>query len=262
MKIVIDTTEQSIRVSAPAGESAFPLYSKAGFEILSREWLKTGWNLDHWRGFSWLGFQLQQLPEDVLRLQEVVCRLKPDVIVETGVFNGGSSIFFASLCELNGKGRVVSVELEVRPGIRESFAAHPLGGRITLVEGDSCAPEVFEGVARETAGAATVLVFLDSDHHKAHVAKELVLYSRLVTPGSYIVAADGVMRTLADTPKGDASWVEDNPAAAAREFAAAQPEFILERPAPLFATEADNDELTYFPDAWLKRAGGTACPTQ
>ena len=133
MKILIDTEDRSIRVSAPGGESACPLYSREGFAILSREWLKVGWNLDYWRGFSWLGFQLQQLPEDVLRLQEVVCRLKPDLIVETGVFEGGSSVFFASLCELNGKGRVVSVELDLRPGVREALAAHPLGGRIALV---------------------------------------------------------------------------------------------------------------------------------
>ena len=257
MKIVIDTEDRSIRVSAPGGESVCPLYSREGFAILSREWLKVGWNLDHWRGFSWMGFQLQQLPEDVLRLQEVVFRLKPEVIVETGVFEGGSSVFFASLCELNGKGRVVSVELEVRPGLRESFAAHPLGRRIALVEGDSCAQQVFERVAQEASGAGTVLVFLDSDHRKAHVAAELALYSRLVTPGSYIVAADGVMRSLADTPHGEASWAQDNPASAALEFAAAHPEFVLERPAPLFASEADSGELTYFPDAWLHRTGPT-----
>ena len=86
------------------------------------------------------------------------------------------------------------------------------------------------------------------------MAGELALYSRLVTVGSYIVATDGVMRLLADTPKGDASWLDDNPAAAAREFAAAHPEFVPERPVPLFASDADNDTLTYFPDAWLKRA--------
>ncbi len=258
MRIVIDTEDGSIRVSAPGGESVCPLYSREGFAILSREWLKVGWNLGHWRGFSWLGFQLQQLPEDVMRLQEVVCRLKPDVIVETGVFEGGSSILFASLCELNGKGRVVSVELEVRPGLRESLAAHPLGRRITLVEGDSCSPQVFERVAREASGTGTVMVFLDSDHRKAHVAAELALYSPLVTEGSYIVAADGVMRVLAGTPHGEASWTEDNPATAAREFAAAHPEFVLQPPAPLFATEADSGELTYFPDAWLQRTGPAA----
>jgi cephalosporin hydroxylase len=254
VKIVIDTAERSIRISAPSGESEVPLFSPAGFEILSREWLKVGWDLDHWRGFSWLGFQFPQLPEDVLRLQEVVCRLKPDLIVETGVYGGGSTIFFASLCELNGKGRVCSVELALRPEIKESLAAHRLGGRIALLEGDSRSPEVFRRVEEQAAGADSVLVFLDSDHHKAHVAGELALYSRLVTVGSYIVATDGVMRLLADTPKGDASWLDDNPAAAAREFAAAHPEFVLERPAPLFASDAYNDTLTYFPDAWLRRA--------
>lgn len=253
MRITIDTTERSITLISSSGQSTYPLYSKPGFEILSREWLKAGWNLDHWSGFSWLGYRILQLPEDVLRLQEVVYTLRPDVIVETGIYQGGSTVFFASLCQLMGKGRVVSVELSFQPGVRQALESHPSASRIKLFAGDSCSPHIFSRIAEETAGAGSVLVFLDSNHSKAHVARELALYSRLVTVGSYIIAADGTMQVLADTPKGDLSWHQDNPAAAAREFAAEHPEFRLQPPKPLFTSDAHHDQLTYFSDGWLRR---------
>ena len=75
-----------------------------------------------------------------------------------------------------------------------------------------------------------MLVILDSCHERAHVRRELELYSRFVTPGSYIVATDGIMRDLADVPGGNPEWVTDNPAAAARDFAAGHPEFQQAQP--------------------------------
>jgi cephalosporin hydroxylase len=98
-----------------------------------------------------------------------------------------------------------------------------------------------------------VFVFLDSDHSKEHVLRELNAYAGLVTPGSFIVAADGVMQSLTDTPWGNPEWINDNPAAAAREFVASHPEFIIKRPPALFGEEYVVEELTYWPDAWLYR---------
>jgi len=259
MKIVIDTDARSLLVDEP-NERTLPLYSKAAFEILSREWIRVGWNMQHWMGFSWLGYQLLQLPEDVLRLQEVVYKLRPDVVVETGVYRGGSTMLFASLCQLMDHGRVLSIERFLQPGLREVFASDPLGHRICLFEGDSSSAEIFRAVQKEAAAARSVLVFLDSNHSKAHVLEELELYSQLVTLGSYIVAADGVMRVLADTPNGDPDWREDNPAEAAREFAGAHTDFVLETPEPLFLCEGYTEELTYLSDAWLKRVAATERP--
>jgi len=85
------------------------------------------------------------------------------------------------------------------------------------------------------------------------VLKELEAYHRLVTPGSYIVATDGIMRELADVPRGDPAWTTDNPAQAAKEFAAAHPEFVLEQPAWRFNESPLDKVITGWPDAWLRR---------
>ena len=87
-----------------------PLYSREAFELISDLWLKVGWELKYPYTFSWLGFPILQIPEDMVRIQETIFRVKPDVIVETGVAHGGSLIYYASLCKIMGHGRVIGVE--------------------------------------------------------------------------------------------------------------------------------------------------------
>lgn len=249
MKITIDTDANTLQLDS----ERLPLYSKRGFEVLSKLWTKVSWNEKYPYTFSWLGRPMIQLPEDMLRLQEVIYAVKPDVIVETGVAHGGSLIFHASLCTAIGKGRVIGVDIEIRPHNRTAIEAHELAHLITLVEGDSASPEVLAQVRESIRPGETVLVILDSNHTKAHVRRELDAYHALVTTGSYIVATDGVMQDLHEVPRGTREWVTDNPAAAAREFAASHPEFELAQPAWPFNESQLTDNITYWPDAWLRR---------
>lgn len=254
MKLSIDTIKRTIcSIKADGRETTAPLYSQEGFKLLSRIWLKQEWNQLHWQSFSWFGFQIWQFPDDLLRLQEVIVSLKPDVIVETGVSRGGSSIFYATLCRLLGNGKVVSIDISIPKEIQKKIEQSPFADLITLVEGDSASPEVLEKVRQCVGSNKKVFVFLDSDHSKAHVLRELNAYAGLVSPGSYIVAADGVMQRLTDTPWGKPEWIDDNPAAAAHEFVASHPEFAIKRPTALFGEEYVIEDLTYWPDAWLYR---------
>lgn len=254
MKMEIDTQEGILRVVESDGHSEYPLYSREAFEVISHIWLKVGWNEKYPYTFSWLGRPLIQLPEDVIRMQEVIYRIKPDVIIETGVAHGGSLILYASLCKAIGKGRVVGVDIEIRKHNREAIEMHELSSYITLIEGNSIAPEIVAQVAGQIQPQETVLVILDSNHTKDHVASELEAYANLVTPGSYIVATDGSMEFLNDVPRGVPTWSTDNPAAAAREFAAQNSEFILEQPLWPFNESGLNKNISHWPSAWLQRS--------
>jgi cephalosporin hydroxylase len=253
MKITIDTDRETLVCESKAGPQSLPLYSDAAFTILSRQWLKVGWNQKYPYTFSWMGRPIIQLPEDVIRIQEVIWRLKPDVILETGVAHGGSVIFYASLCKAMDHGRVIGIDIEIRPDNRTAIECHPLGKNIKLVEGNSTAPEIVARARSLVRPGESVLVILDSNHTKAHVRDELDAYHTLVTLGSYIVATDGIMQVLHDVPGGSPEWRDDNPSAAALEFSEAHPEFVLEEPARPFNESTLKDNLTHWPGAYLRR---------
>jgi len=254
MRLVIDTDERTVIAETPAGRQEYPLDSPAAFRLISREWLTVGWTQKYSYSFTWLGRPLIQLPEDVLRIQEVIHRVKPDVIVETGVAHGGSLIFYASLCKATDRGRVIGVDIEIRPHNRAAIETHPLADYITLIEGSSTDPAVVGRVRSLVRPGETVLVLLDSNHSKAHVLGELDAYAPLVTPGSYIVATDGIMALVAGRPGSKPDWEWDNPQDAAREFAARNVAFTLEEPPLLFNEGAITDRVTYWPSAYLRRA--------
>jgi cephalosporin hydroxylase len=253
MKLIIDTTERKLTSETETDIKVLELYSKEAFELISQQWLKVGWNQKYPYTFSWLGRPIVQLPEDMIRMQEVIYRVQPDVIIETGVAHGGSLIYYASLCKIIERGRVIGVDIEIRPHNRRAIEAHELSRLITLVEGSSTSPQVVQQVHSQVKSGETVLVILDSNHSKQHVADELEAYCDLVTTDSYIVATDGLMKDLYDTPHGKPEWVWDHPAAAAAEFVVSHPDFVLEQPAWPF-TESDlTENITHWPGAWLRR---------
>lgn len=248
MKLSIDTDTGSLDVDG----KVMPLYSDHAFQILSKLWVKIGWNQKYSYSFTWLGVPVIQLPEDLVRYQEVVFALKPDVIVETGVAHGGSAILSASLLKLIGKGRVIAVDIEIREHNRKRIEAHALSPMIKLIEGSSTAPDVVQAVKSEIKRGERVLVVLDSNHSYAHVTAELEAYAPLVTEGSYIVSTDGLMRDLTDVPRGEKNWDKDNPAQAAIDFAAKNQDFIIEQPAWPFNESSLTENITHWPEAWLK----------
>ena len=253
MKLTLDTEQKTLSLDDNGQTETVPLYSDRAFDLISEQWLKVGWNQRYSYTFSWMGRPVIQLPEDIVRIQEVLYQVKPDVVIETGVAHGGSLILYASLFKAMGKGRVIGVDIEIRPHNRKGIETHELGGLITLIEGSSTATSTLEQVRSHLKPGETVLVILDSDHSKGHVAAELEAYQALVTPGSYLVATDGIMKDLHDVPRGRPEWTWDHPTAAAAEFAQAHPEFVLEQPAWLFNESGLSRNLTHWPGAYLRR---------
>lgn len=254
MHISFDTDKGLCEIREGETTQSLPLYSDACFEALSDFWVKIGWNQKYIYTFTWLGRPIIQLPDDMLRMQEVIYALKPDVVVETGVAHGGSLVYYASLFKAMGKGRqVIGVDVEIRPHNRRAIEAHELFPLITLVEGNSVAPEILSEVRSHLAPSDKVLVILDSNHSYQHVFAELEAYGPLVTSGSYIVATDGVMQHVHDVPRGNPAWTRDNPTAAAEDFAKAHPEFVLETPQWPFNESTLSRPITHWPGAWLKR---------
>ena len=226
------------------------VYDHEGFRVASELYRRAAGQQQVLRDTTWLGLRALQLPEDLVAMQELVWALAPDVIIETGVAYGGSVIFYASLLELLGRGRVVGIDVRFRRGVRKRIATHPLGHRVSLIEASSTDGQVIDDLREAIEPDERVLVVLDADHSYDHVSQELELYSELVTPGSYLVATDGVMEVLSDAPAGQVAWATDNPARAARDFLARHPEFSADPHYERFGP-------TFFPGGYLRRSDGS-----
>jgi cephalosporin hydroxylase len=252
--LTIDEARSCIVVQHADGTTdEHPFDTPQAFEAISAAWLRCAWDAKYVYGFTWLGRPVIQLPEDMIRIQETIWRVRPDVVVETGVAHGGSLIFYASLFEAMGHGRVIGVDVDIRKHNRAAIEGHPLATRVTLVEGSSTAPGTLAAVRHSIGPAEIVLVILDSDHSRAHVEAELDLYAPLVARGSYIVACDGIMAQLAGAPRTAPDWTWNNPLAAADSFLVRNPDFVREEPVFPFNEGNVRSRVTYWPKSFLRR---------
>lgn len=198
------------------------------------------WNIDtaHYRytyNFRVLGRPIIQFPQDMVALQELIWKIRPDLIIETGIAHGGSLILSASMLALldycdaveagqtldpkTPRRRVLGIDIDIRAHNRAAIEAHPMAHRIDMLQGSSIAPEIVAEVHKRATGHDRVMVILDSNHTHEHVLAELDAYAFLVNSGSYCVVFDTVIEDLPAGMYPDRPWdVGNNPKTAVREF--------------------------------------------
>jgi cephalosporin hydroxylase len=252
-KLTIDMDRGEVTLHDRGVERTLAMGDPEAFGAISRAWLRSGWDTKYVYSFTWMGRPVIQLPEDMIRIQEVIHTVQPDVILETGVAHGGSLVFYASLCKAMERGRVVGIDIEIRPHNRKAIEEHPLFPYITLVEGSSTDPAIVAQAASLIRPDERVLVLLDSNHTRAHVLDELRAYAPMVTIGSYAVATDGIMELVAGGPRTQADWSWNNPKRAAEDFVAEDARFVIEEPAFAFNEGVVEERVSYWPGAFVKR---------
>ncbi|SOC16724.1 cephalosporin hydroxylase family protein [Thalassospira xiamenensis] len=214
--------------------------------------------------FSWMGRPIIQYPQDIVAVQELIWKIKPDLIIETGIAHGGSLILSASMLALldvcdaakkkgtltpgNSARKVVGIDIDIRPHNKEAIEDHPLAAYIEMLEGSSIDPEMVKKVCSIAENHQKILVFLDSNHTHEHVLAELKAYAPLVSTDSYCVVFDTIVE---DLPKGgfsDRPWGPgDNPKTAVWEYIKSNPNFEID------TTLENKLLLTVAPDGYLKR---------
>lgn len=198
---------------------------------LSSAWFERASRYEYSYHFTWLGRPIIQFPQDMLALQEIIWRVRPDLIIETGIARGGSIIFYASMLELiGGPGQVVGIDIDIREHNRREIEAHPLFKRVTMIEGSSTDEKIVQQVYALAEHKQRVLVALDSNHLHDHVLAELTLYSPLVTRGSYLIAFDTIIEFMPDSFSAHRPWGKNNnPYTAVAEFLRSNDRFVVDR---------------------------------
>lgn len=198
--------------------------------------------------FDWLGLPIIQFPQDILALQEIIWKTKPDLIIETGIARGGSLILSASILHLlNGKGKVIGIDIDIRAQNKAAIQNHPLSHRIEMIEGSSIDDHIVEQAKLHISAGDKVMVILDSNHTHEHVLEELRLYSPLVTKDCYLVVMDTLIDDVPDSLFPDRPWGKgNNPKTAVQEFLLTNKHFEID-------SDIQNKLLiTVAPEGYLK----------
>ena len=233
-------------------------------QALSRMWTrdvaKHKWSYN----FSWMGCPAIQFPNDAWAMQELIWKVKPDLIIETGIAHGGSLIMSASMlalldmCEAiesgtvldpnKSKRKVLGLDIDIRQHNRIAIEAHPMSSRIQMIQGSSIAPKLIKQVKAVAKNYQRVLVCLDSNHTHDHVLAELEAYAPLTSVGSYCVVFDTIIEDMPKAMFSDRPWAPgDNPKTAVREYLKTNPDFEIDK-------QIQNKLLiTLAPEGYLKR---------
>jgi cephalosporin hydroxylase len=131
---------------------------------------------------TWFGYRLLKCPLDLWVYQELLVRTRPDLVIETGTFFGGSALFMATVMDIIGHGRVITIDQAAKPD-------RPVHPRVSYWNGSSTDAAIV-AEARKAAGSGRSMVVLDSDHSAAHVYQEMIAYSPLVRAGDYLIVED------------------------------------------------------------------------
>jgi cephalosporin hydroxylase len=219
------------RIEAPPGDRAAIAAMACDAEVkdASQRFLEQTIRHRYSYNFTWLGRPIIQYPQDIIALQEIIWKTKPDLIIETGIALGGSLIFFASMLELIGAGRVIGVDIDIREHNRAQIEQHPLSKRIEMLQGSSVDPAVVSGIREKSVGSNRIMVVLDSNHSSEHVSAELHAYAPLVSSGCYLAVMDTVVDLLPADLSFDRPWRPgDSPMTAVDAFLEKHSEFSID----------------------------------
>ena len=229
------------------------------------EFMRTSLLSQYSYNFAWMSRPIIQYPQDMVAMQELIWRVRPDLIIETGIAHGGSLIFSASMLALldmadaiksgatldpaKSNRKVLGIDIDIRAHNRAAIEAHPMASRIQMIQGSSIAPEVVAQVREIAAGYQHVLVCLDSNHTHAHVLAELQAYAPLTSVGSYCVVFDTIVEDVPADMFSDRPWGPgDNPKTAVREYLKTHTEFEIDK------SIQHKLLITVAPDGYLTRA--------
>ncbi len=224
------------------------------FQEKSKAWLEMSMRKQYVYNFSWMGRPIIQNPIDIMAMQELIWKVQPDIVIETGIAHGGSIIFSASMLELiaasggNPDGFVLGIDIDIREHNRDAILQHPMAKRVKMIQGSSVAADIVEQVQKIVKDKKKVMVFLDSNHTYEHVLAELEAYAPLVTKGSYCVVFDTFVEDVPADVFVDRPWHPGNsPKTAVHKYLSQHKEYVIDK------DMQHKLQITVAPDGFLKR---------
>jgi cephalosporin hydroxylase len=186
-----------------------------------------------WKNTYWLEVNVFKSPFDLWVYQEIICEIKPDLIIESGTAKGGSALFMASICDFINNGEIISIDI-----INNSMVKHK---RIKHLIGSSISNKIVSQIKRIAKDKKNIMVILDSDHKMSHVLKEMIIYQEFISKNGYLIVEDTCVNGNPICPN-----YGQGPMEAVKKFLKCNDNFVVDHTREKFL-------MTFNPKGFLKR---------
>lgn len=163
---------------------------------------------------TYRGVKCIKCPFDYVLYQMIIDTVKPDLVIEIGTNEGGSTLYIADLLAIQGDGVIHSIDItdHCSPLVKN----HPL---ITLYH------DGWENYDLLNASSFDrILVIEDSSHHYQNTLDSIERFKVLVSLGSYLIVEDGIVNDL-----GWSDSFGGGPVKAIDEFLVNNPQFAIDK---------------------------------
>jgi len=253
VQIILDTISKKFSLKKKKQKN-YKLFDLQAYIIIKKFWEEYCWHFKYTYQFSWLGFPVIQLTEDLIQVQEYIVQEKPNFIIETGIARGGSIIFYSSICKLIGFGKVIGVDIKIKKRTLQSLKKNSLSKYFKLFISDSTNEKLIKKIKNIIKNKKT-LVILDSNHDYEHVLKELNKYGNIICKNSTILITDGIVDTMNFSPRRLLYNKNGGPIKALKIFLKKNNKFSSFNPKMTFNHSLFKRDLrlTHFPMGWIKK---------
>ena len=167
---------------------------------------------------SWFGEPILQTPDDIITQQELIFKTRPEVIIETGVCWGGSTLLYNSLSKELPIKKIIGIDIFIPSNLKKRLEKK-CGKKLLLINGDSTDKKIVDRIKKITRKFKKFYIHLDSNHSFEHVYKELKIYSKFLKKDNYIIASDTIVNEIPKQLHRPREWNrKNNPFTALKVF--------------------------------------------
>jgi cephalosporin hydroxylase len=197
---------------------------------------------------SWLGEPMLQTPDDIITIQEIMFKTKPDIVIEVGVAWAGTLLLYETLAEFTKTKKIIGIDIFIPKDLKKRIFSKKKTNKIKLISGDSTSEVIFKRLKKICGSYNNILIHLDSNHTKEHVLKEIELYSKLIKKNNYLIVGDTIIEHIPKQKHRKREWGKgNNPANAITEFLKKNKNFKIDKKINF------KQLLTNNPNGYLKR---------
>lgn len=174
---------------------------------------RENWPYQH----TWMNEPMLQTPEDIIKLQEIIFKYKPTIVIEVGIAWAGTLLFLETIRVKSNLKKIVGIDIFI-PNSLKNRLKNKISKDVIIFKSSSIDKNL-KPKLKKIIGKNKCLVHLDSNHTEEHVFNELVFFDDLLKKDDLLIVGDTILNYIPKQKHRIREWDnKKNPKTALNKF--------------------------------------------